>query len=72
MSTVTITKEEYKTLKHQARAYQKLTSRVFESVLKDPISDVVQDFRKTNIYTDDFLADLENGLKKSSYAKTKK
>jgi len=38
-------------------------------MIKDPIEEVINDFRKTNLYTKGFLADLEDGLKKSSYAK---
>ena len=33
---------------------------------KDKIESVLSDFRSTNIYENDFLSDLEEGLKKSS------
>ena len=29
---------------------------------------MVKDFRKTNLYSDEFLIDLESGLRKSSYS----
>ena len=45
---------------------------IFENVIKDPVNDIVSDFKKTNLYTDEFLKDLEDGLKKSSLAKNKK
>jgi len=71
MMKVTIPKEEYQKLQQQSRAYQKLAARLFESIIKDPIRDVVQDFKDTGLYSKDFLADLEAGLRKSSYAKLK-
>lgn len=33
---------------------------------KDRIEDIMADFKVTNLYTEDFLRDLEEGLKKSS------
>ena len=62
-----ISKTEYLQLKRQSRAFQKLAGRIFEATLKDPIEDVVADFSKTGLYSNDFLVDLESGLKKSSY-----
>ena len=37
--------------------------------MKDPIGEVVNDFRKTNLYAEEFLSDMEDGLRKSSCAK---
>ena len=68
MNTVTITKTEYQKLQNQSKAYQKLASNVFQFALKDPIQEVVDDFKKTDLYTDEFLIDLEDGLRESSYA----
>ena len=68
MKKITISKEEYQKLKKQSEAYKKLTSRLFEAVVKDPIKDVVSDFRQTSLYTSEFLSDLEDGLRKSSYS----
>lgn len=69
MNKITITKQEYLKLEKQANAYRKLVSRLFESVIKDPIQEVVDDFRRTNLYTNEFLKDLDKGLRQSSYGK---
>lgn len=69
MSTVTIPKNEYRALKRQSVAYRKIASRLFESVVKDDIADVVRGFTTTGKYSAAFIADLESGLRKSSYAK---
>lgn len=69
MNKVTISKVEYVKLRKQAEGYQKLASRLFESVIQDPFYEVVEDFRETNLYTEAFLKDLEDGLQKSSYKK---
>ena len=67
MAQMTIPKTEYKQLKHQAETYRKFAARFFEMIIKDPIEEVVEDFKKTNLYTEDFLRDLDSGLRKSSY-----
>ena len=72
MSNVTLSKAEYRKLKQQADAYKKITKRIFESVIRAPLEEVIEDFRQTELYTDDFLEDLEKGLRKSSYAKARK
>ena len=69
MSKVTISKIEYEHLKKQATAYRKFAAKFFESMIKDPIEEVVDDFSKTNLYSKEFLKDLESGLRKSSYIK---
>lgn len=38
----------------------------FISFRKDKIGAVIADFKATDLYEEDFLQDLENGLKKSS------
>ena len=68
MNTITVSKNEYETLNKQAKAYKKLTAKLFELVIKDPIDEVVADFQQTNLYSDGFLIDLESGLRKSSYS----
>ena len=67
--SITLSKTEYSRLRDQARAYRSLVSRVFELQLRDPIGEVAADFRTTGLYSEDFLLDLENGLRKSTYAK---
>jgi len=69
MSTVTLPKTEYLKLRKQAVAYRKLVGKVFESVVHDPVEELIDDFRKTDLYADEFLRDLESGLRKSSYSK---
>lgn len=67
MNKITIPKTEYLKLRKQAKGYQKFASRLFESVIKDPIQEVTEDFRRTDLYTEAFIKDLEDGLQKSSY-----
>ncbi|EKD33136.1 MAG: hypothetical protein ACD_76C00086G0001 [uncultured bacterium] len=67
--SVTLPKKEYLRLKREAEAYRNIATKVFELPLRDPVGEVVSDFRVDGLYTDEFLMDLENGLRKSSYAK---
>ena len=69
MNTVSIQKTEYQRLRRHAAAYRKMAERVYESVLRDPIKEVAEDFRRTGLYTDEFIVDLESGLRNSSYAR---
>lgn len=69
VAQITLPKIKYEQLKRQAAAYRKFTARFFEFIVKDPVSQVVDDFRKTDLYTEEFLRDLEDGLRNSSYAK---
>ena len=67
-NAISIPKIEYLKLNQQAKAYRELAGRLFEFLIKDPVQDVVSDFKNSDIYTDDFLTDLESGLRKSSYS----
>lgn len=69
MAEITISKTEYERLKKQSAAYRRFAAKFFELIIKDPIEETVEDFRKTNLYTENFLKDLESGLRQSSYAK---
>lgn len=69
MANITVPKTEYKRLERESKAYRKFAERFFEFVLDDSKSDVVQDFRETDLYSEDFLKDLEKGLEKSTYGK---
>lgn len=69
MSEITISKKEYIQLKSQSHAYKKVATKLFSAVVKNSVEEVVADFKKTKLYTDRFLSDLENGLRKSSYGK---
>jgi len=62
-----ISKKEYKQLKKQSEAYRNIAGRLFEAAISDPVEEVILDFRKTGLYSKEFLKDLELGLKKSSY-----
>lgn len=65
-----IPKSEYLKLQRHATAYQKLVGFLFKSVVRDPVEDIVNDFKKTNLYTEGFLRDLKDGLQKSSLGKS--
>lgn len=67
MSQVTIAKKEYDQLKRHSRAYKKIATKLFSAVTKDSISEVIADFKRTGLYTQKFISDLESGLRKSSY-----
>lgn len=67
MDTITVPKNEYKQLKQQADVFRAFVGYFFASLVDDSPSAVVNDFRKTNLYTNDFLLDLEEGLADSSY-----
>ena len=67
--SIALPKQEYLRLKQQSQAYRTMAARMFELPLRDPIDEVVADFRATDLYTDEFLTDLEDGLRKSSYTK---
>jgi len=69
MENTTIKKKELLRLKRQAKAFRKLAAQLFECVINDPVQEVVEDFKKTDLYSKDFLCDLENGLRRSSYCK---
>lgn len=68
-ASIRVPKEDYQRLARQAKAYRAFAARFFESVIRDPVEDVMEEFRMTGLYTDAFLHDLESGLRKSSYAK---
>ena len=71
METIAIAKTEYKQLQRQASAYKKMTQNLHGLLLRDSVEEVVADFKETGLYEDDFLSDLEAGLRKSSYARKK-
>ena len=68
-AVVNIPRKEYQKLKQQARAYQQLAGVMFSSAVKNSIEDVVDDFRNTKLYSEEFLTDLKSGLKRSNYQK---
>jgi len=72
MDTITIPKNEYKKLLSRAKAYEKLAESFYQNSMKDPVVEIVADFKNTGLYTNEFLKDLEDGLKKSSLSKKRK
>jgi len=64
--SITLPKKEYWRLNRKAKAYEVLAASFFELPLKGDIREIADNFRKTGLYTEDFLKDLEEGLKKSS------
>lgn len=71
METIAIAKTEYTQLRRQASAYKKMAQNLHGLLLRDSVEEVVVDFRKTGLYEENFLSDLEQGLRRSSYAKKK-
>lgn len=69
MNQVTLPKTEYERFKRQAEAYRTFAAKFFELTIGDSIEELVENFRQTNLYSEEFLADLVTGLRKSSYAK---
>ncbi len=69
MSTITLSRPEYEILKNKARAYEELATLVFKKAKTESISDTVEDFKKTGLYSKGFLNDLKSGLEKSSKAR---
>ena len=43
----------------------------FENAINDSVNDIVSDFQKTNLYTNEFLKDLEDGLKNHHFLRTR-
>ncbi len=72
MNQVTIPQSEYTNLQKQATAYRNIARGVFELPLRDSVKNLVEDFRKTDLYASEFLKDFEEGLQKSSFARRKK
>lgn len=69
MSRITISKTEYSKLKKESKAYRAVAARLFELLIKDPVKNIVEDFRKSGLYSKEFITDLEHGLRKSSYTR---
>lgn len=69
MKTVIIPENKYKKLLAESRAYKKIARQFFKNALKDTVGETVDDFRKSELYSEQFLKDLESGLRKSSYQK---
>ena len=68
-ANISVPKTQYDRIARQAKAYRAFVARFFESVIRDPVEDVVGDFRESGLYAEEFLRDMEDGLRRSSYAK---
>ncbi len=69
MSTITIPKPEYEILRKRAQAYEELAGVFFQKIKSEPVNEIVEDFKKTGLYSQPFLRDLKEGLEKSSKAR---
>lgn len=69
MNTIILPRQEYETLRKKARAYEELAGLFFKKTRVDSMDDVVSDFRKTGLYSEEFLFDLKTGLEQSSRSK---
>jgi len=67
METITISKDEYHNLKRIAEAYKQIEGNIFSNLREDSIDNVINDFKQSDLYADEFLNDLRSGLEKSSY-----
>ena len=72
METITISKSEYRKLVAKSKAYEKLAKTIFEDAINESVNDIVSDFKKTNLYSEEFLSDLKEGLNQSSLYSKKK
>ena len=74
MSTITISKEEYKTLLATRERYEYLRGIVQEDIFSPPPvrnrNQIIAEFRATKKYSNAFLKDLDEGLRRSSYFAT--
>jgi hypothetical protein len=71
MDKITIEKKEYERLLRVESAYKKIVGEVYNSILNDSVIDIISDYDETKIYSAEFLKDLGEGLKKSSYLNNK-
>jgi len=75
MVTVTIPKKEYQHLLDKALRYEYLRQILEEDIFASPptknTKEIIREFKKTNLYNQEFLASLEGGIKRSSYFRKK-
>ena len=71
MNKIAIPKTEYRQLRRQADAYKKIAGDLSALILRDSVAEAVGDFRNTGLYAEEFLSDMETGLRKSSYQRGK-
>ena len=75
MVNVTIPKKEYQHLLDKALRYEYLRQILEEDIFASPptknTKEIVMAFKKTKLYSQEFLTSLENGMKRSSYFRKK-
>ena len=75
MVTITIPKREYQGLLEKALRYEYLRQIMEEDIFISPpvrnVKKILQEFKGTNLYNQKFLNSLKQGLKRSSYFRTK-
>jgi len=70
METITISKKEYKQLTEKAMRYDFLRIAMEKDLFASPpknSSKIINEFKKTGLYNQEFIESLENGLKRSKY-----
>ena len=71
MSTVTLSKKEYESLKEKALRYEYLKQVLEGDIFSPPptrdAKKIAREFAKSGKYNKNFLQSLEKGLKRSSY-----
>jgi hypothetical protein len=73
MREITISKKEYHQLLDKALRYDYFRQLIEEDIFAPPptknIEEILRAFKKTKIYSSEFLKSLERGLRRSSYFK---
>lgn len=71
MEEITISKKEYQELLEKALRYDYFRRLMEEDIFSPPptknIREIIRAFKKTKIYSPEFLKSLERGLRRSSY-----
>ena len=72
MDTITVPKAKYKILKEQARAYEEIKRVVAKGGFFDVPSsrksaEIIEEFKKTNLYNKRFIDSLRRGLARSDF-----
>lgn len=71
MVTITLPKIEYLSLKKRAEAFDKMVAEINPSFFFVPVEKsrkkIISEFSKTKLYNKEFLKDLNQGLKRSSF-----
>lgn len=73
MSSITISKKEYGKLMEVKFRYDYLRQIIREDIFTSPqtrnVKELIDKFKQTKLYSQNFLKSLERGLKRSSYFK---